>query len=171
MTATNPLDKQAEREFVTSRVFNAPRELVFDAWTNPEHLLNWSVARCTNDPRPGGMLHYAMSTPDGNLMWGKWIYREIGRPERLEVIQSFSDEAGGTAPHPLAPDWPREVLSVAAFEEDGGRTTLTIRWSPHNATEAERATFDAAYAQMQQGWAGMFDQFARYLAKQSGSMV
>ena len=165
MTATNPATQPTTHEFTTSRVFNAPRELVFDAWMQPEHLLKWSVARCTNDPRPGGMLHYAMRTPDGSLMWGKWIYREIHRPERLEVIQSFSDEAGGTTRHPMAAEWPLEMLSVATFEESDGKTTLTVRWTPHNATEAERATFEAAQAQMQHGWAGMFEQFAVYLAK------
>ena len=164
MTASIPADQQTDADFVTLRVVDAPCELVFDAWTQAEHLLQWSVARCTNDPRPGGMLHYAMRTTDGYLMWGKWIYRRIDRPERLEVIQSFSDEGGGTTPHPLAPEWPREVLSIATFDENDGRTTLTIRWSPHNATESERATFNAAHAQMQQGWAGMFDQFAAYLS-------
>ncbi len=152
-------------DFTTSRVFDAPRELVFDAWTNPEHLLKWSVAQCTNDPRPGGMLHYAMRTPDGNLMWGKWIYREIKRPERLEVIQSFSDEAGGTARHPMADQWPLEMRSVATFDESDGTTTLTVRWTPHNASDAERATFEAASAQMEQGWAGTFAQFAEYVGK------
>lgn len=165
-TATiEPHQQAADREFVISRTFDAPRDFVFEAWTDPEHLKKWSIDRCTNDPRPGGVLHYAMRTPDGSLLWGKWIYREIAKPSRLEYIQSFSDEGGGIARHPLAPDWPLEVLSVVTFEENDGKSTLTVRWSPHNATEAERATFNAAHANMQQGWTGMLDQFAAYLAK------
>jgi uncharacterized protein YndB with AHSA1/START domain len=163
MTAADPASEQNVGAFTTSRVLNTPRELVFDAWTQPDHLLKWSVAQCTNEPRPGGMLHYAMRTPDGSLMWGKWIYREINRPERLEVIQSFSDETGGTTRHPLSDQWPLEMLSVATFDESDGKTTLTVRWTPHHAAEAERTTFAAAHGQMEQGWAGMFDQFAAYV--------
>lgn len=154
----------AERDFVISRTFDAPRELVFDAWSDPEHLKRWSVERCTNDPRPGGVMHYAMRTPDGSLMWGKWVYREIVRPERLEYIQLFSDESGAVTRHPFAPEWPLEMLSTVTLEENAGKTTMTIRWSPQNPTESERATFNAAQAQMQQGWNGMFEKFAAYLA-------
>jgi uncharacterized protein YndB with AHSA1/START domain len=155
----------SDHDFVISRTFNASRDLVFDAWSNPEHLKKWSVERCTNDPRPGGAMHYCMRTPDGTALWGKWIYRAITPPERLEYIQTFSDEAGGLTRHPFAPEWPLEMLSTVTFEETAGKTTMTIRWSPHDATDSERATFHAAQAGMQQGWAGMFDQLAAYLAK------
>ena len=117
------------------------------------------------DLRPGGTYHYAMQTPDGKVMWGKFAYREIVPPEKLVFINSFSDEAGGVTRHPMAPTWPLEMLSVFTFEEQpGGKTKFTIRWSPHNATGEERKTFDAGHASMTQGWGGTMEQLAAYLA-------
>ena len=56
-------------------------------------------------------MHYGMRTPDGNEMWGKWIYREIVKPERLVVVASFSDAQRGITRHPLSPEWPLETPS------------------------------------------------------------
>ena len=66
----------------------------------------------------------------------------------------------------IAPTWPLEMLSIFTFESvEGGKTTFTVRWSPHNATEEERKTFDAGHASMNQGWSGTMDQLEAYLAK------
>jgi uncharacterized protein YndB with AHSA1/START domain len=84
----------------------------------------------------------------------------------MVFINSFSDEAGGTTRHPLHQSWPLETLSVFTFDEQpGGKTKVTIRWSPHNATEEERKTFDAGHASMNQGWGGTIDKLEAYLAK------
>ena len=107
-----------------------------------------------------------MRSPAGQEMWGKWVYREIAPPERLVFVQSFSDEAGNTTRAPFSADWPLEVLSVVTFAEHGGRTTVTLRGVPVNATEAERKTFAAGYESMRQGWAGTLDQLAEHLAKE-----
>ena len=102
-------------------------------------------------------------------MWGKFVYREIVPPARMVLINSFSDEAGGTTRHPLHMSWPLEMLSVFTFEEQpGGKTKLTIRWSPHNATEDEQKTFDAGHDGMRQGWGGTMEQLEAYLAKANG---
>ena len=170
MTAPQSIDI-AEREFVISRLLDAPRDLVFNVWTQREHIERWfgpegvSIVHCTNDLRPGGVMHYGMRTPDGNVMWGKWIYVEISAPERLVCVTSFSDEAGGVTRHPLSAGWPLETLSTITFEERNGSTELTIRWAPHNSTELERETFDAAHDGMRQGWTGTFNQLNDYLAK------
>jgi uncharacterized protein YndB with AHSA1/START domain len=85
----------------------------------------------------------------------------------MVMVTSFSDEAGGITRHPMAPTWPLEMLSTFIFEDEpGGKTKVTIRWSPHNATEEEQKTFDAGRDSMQQGWGGTLDQLAAYLAKQ-----
>ena len=89
------------REFVISRTFDAPRELVWKAFTEREHLMQWfgpkgfKMLAGTVDLRPGGTFHYGMQAPDGKTMWGKWIFREIVPPERLVTVVSFSDEQGG----------------------------------------------------------------------------
>ena len=103
---------------------------------------------------------------DGAAIWGKFVFREIVPPQRMVFINSFSDEAGGITRHPMSATWPLEMLSVFTFEEEpGGKTKVTIRWSPHNASEEERKTFDAGHDSMRQGWGGTMDQLAAYLAK------
>jgi len=158
--------------FVISRVFDAPRDKVWKAWTEVERLKQWwgpkgfVVTHCKVDLRPGGIMHYCLRTPDGNEMWGKFAYREIVKPERLVWINSFSDKEGGTTVHPMSPDWPREMLTKVTFEEQGGKTKVTVQWTPVDAsTEVERKTFEDGRGSMQQGWTGTFEQFEQYLAR------
>src|SRR5579864_531181 len=95
-----------KKPFVLSRTFNAPRELMWKAWTERDHLMQWfgpkgfTMPVAKMDFRPGGMFHYCMQSPDGNRMWGKFVYREIVVPERIVLVNSFSDEAGGITRHP-----------------------------------------------------------------------
>ena len=81
-------------------VLNAPRELVFKAWTEPERLARWfgprgwSLPVCTIDLRPGGVWHYCMRGPAGEESWGRAVYAEIVPPERLVYTDAFSDAQG-----------------------------------------------------------------------------
>jgi uncharacterized protein YndB with AHSA1/START domain len=158
-----------EREFVSTRVFNTPRELVWRALTEAERLKHWwgpkgfTMLACTVDLRPGGLFHYCMQAPSGHQMWGKFVYREIVAPERLVFVSSFSDDKGGATRHPMSATWPLEVLNTLTLEEHDGRTTLTLRGGPINATEAERKTFAGGFESMQRGFAGTWDQLAEYL--------
>jgi uncharacterized protein YndB with AHSA1/START domain len=160
-------------DFVITRVFDAPRELVFRAWAETERMAQWfgpkgfTTITAKNDPRPGGTYHWCMKSPDGQAMWGKWVYREIVAPERLVFVNSFSDEAGNITRHPWSSDWPLEMLTTVTFAEDAGRTTLTIRWSPLNATAVERNAFDAGRGSMTQGWTGTLDRLTGYLGEGS----
>ena len=159
------------QEFVVSRVFDVPRELVWKAWTERDRLMQWfgpkgfTMTAANLDFRPGGTFHYALRSPDGKEMWGKFVYREIVPPRRIVLVNSFSDAAGGITRHPFAPNWPREMLSTTTFAEHRGITTITIRWSPLNATPEERQTFDASHEGMRMGWGGTFDQLAEYLVR------
>lgn len=159
------------QEFVISRTFDAPRDLVWKVFTDPEHMKQWwgpkgvTVVKSDMDLRPGGSFHYAMRTPDGQTMWGKMAYREITPPSRIVFVNSFSDEAGGTTRHPMAPTWPLEMLSTFLFEDLGGKTKFTVHWTPLNASEEEQATFAAGHDSMKQGWGGTLDKLAPYLAK------
>src|SRR5712691_9215682 len=152
------MDAKNSEAFVITRVFDAPRELVWKACTEPERMMHWwgpkgfSVRVAKMDFRPGGVYHYCLRSPDGHDMWGKFVYREIAAPERIVFVNSFSDEKGGLTRHPMSPNWPLEMLSTFTFNEDKGKTTLTIRWSPLNATEAERKTFDSGHESMRKGW-------------------
>jgi uncharacterized protein YndB with AHSA1/START domain len=117
------------------------------------------------DFRPGGTFLFCMRTADGMDMWGKFVYREIVAPERIVLVHSFSDENGGITRHPMSPTWPREMLSTTTFMEVAGKTTISIKWAPLDATEEERKTFDAGHGGMRFGWTGTLDQLEAYLAK------
>jgi uncharacterized protein YndB with AHSA1/START domain len=178
LTATHPVGnttmtastQPVGTEFIITRTFEAPREVVWKAWTERERLMRWfgpkgvTIAKADLDLRPGGVFHYCMETPDGHEMWGKWTFLEITPPDRLIVIVSFSDANQGITRHPMSATWPLETLSKTTFTEHDGRTTLEIRWSVYNGTAEEQATFDGAHDGMKQGWTGTLDQLEEYLA-------
>ena len=161
----------AGQDFVITRILNAPREKVWRAWTEREHLVLWfgpkgsTISHAALDFRPGGTFHYAMRSTDGTEMWGKWTFREIVAPQKLVLVSSFSDAKGGLTPAPMIDNWPLETLSTTTFEEHDGKTKITLRWAPLNATESQRQTFAKMHDSMQQGWGGTFEQLSVYLAK------
>ena len=156
--------------FVISRVFDAPRQLVWKAWTERDRLMQWfgpkgfTMRVATLDFRPGGIFHYCLRSPDGRDMWGKFVYREIIVPQRIVLVNSFSDDKGNLTRHPMSPTWPREMLSTTTFAEYQGKTTITLAWTALNPTEEERKTFNTGRDGMRMGWTGTFDQLAQYLA-------
>jgi uncharacterized protein YndB with AHSA1/START domain len=162
----------SSKEFVISRVLDAPRDLVWKAFTEAERMKQWwgpkgfTVIASKMDLRVGGTYHYGMKAPDGTPMWGKFVFREIVPTERMVFINSFSDEAGGTTRHPGHASWPLEMLSSFTFEDvPGDKTRFTVRWAPHNATADECKTFDEGRDSMRMGWTGTMEQLEAYLAK------
>src|SRR3954469_22745411 len=144
MAESTLTNQTSGRQFVITRDFDAPRELVWKAWTEPERMTQWwgpkgfTMRTSKIDLRPGGVYHYGMRSPEGFEMWGKLTYREIVAPERLVFIVSFSDEEGGITRHPMSQTWPLEVLNTLTLTERDGVTTLTLRGEPLNATDEER---------------------------------
>jgi uncharacterized protein YndB with AHSA1/START domain len=160
-----------EKELVITRVFNAPRELVFKAWSDAKHLAQWwgpkgfEMGVMKLDFRPGGEFHYSMKTPDGQTMWGKFIYREIAPPDRLVFVNGFANEKGEFIQSPMINPWPLEILNTVTLTEHAGKTTLTLRGGPINASEEQMQAFENLRASMQQGFKGTFDQLEEYLAQ------
>ena len=166
------LEKDADdKEFVISRAFDAPRDKVWKAWTDREQLMQWfgpkgfTMTTAKLDFRPGGTFYYCLRSSDGKETWGKFVYREIIAPERIVLVNSFSDEKGNLTRHPSSPTWPMEMLTTTTFTEEKGKTTVTVRWIPLNPTDDERKTFEGARDGMRQGWTGTFDHLSDYLAK------
>jgi uncharacterized protein YndB with AHSA1/START domain len=159
------------RPFVISQVFDVPRERLWQAWSERGQLMQWfgpkgaTIPAAKLDFRPGGMFHYCLCLPDGQEIWGKFVYREIARPERMVLVSSFADEDGGLTRHPFSATWPLEMLSTITLANFGAQSRLTVQWSPLNPTEAERKTFDASHDSMIQGWSGTFEQLTAFLAK------
>jgi uncharacterized protein YndB with AHSA1/START domain len=117
------------------RIFAAPRELVFEAWTKPEYLLQWYAPRgCTIrfaaiDVRPGGRFHSCIHNPSFGDCWCVGVYREIVRPERIVYTLATADSAGNEIEPAKAghdPRWPRETLVTVTFEDLRGATQLTL---------------------------------------------
>src|SRR5665213_745715 len=129
---------QTKHELVITRIINAPRELVFKAFTESERLAQWwgpkgsEIKVSKLELRPGGIFLYNMPTPDGHFMWGKFVYREIISPERIIFISSFSDENGNTIRAPFSETFPLEVMNTLTLIEENGKTHLTLRGVPIN---------------------------------------
>jgi uncharacterized protein YndB with AHSA1/START domain len=118
LTVTTPTDT----EIVMTRVFDAPRRMVFDAWTKPELLKRWHGARgwnlvvCEVDLRVGGVWRFVSRGPDGADMGHGGVYREIVPPDRLAYTELFDDQS-----------YPGESFITHMFVERNGKTTLTSR--------------------------------------------
>ena len=157
-------------DFVVTRTFNAPRELVYDSMTQTEHLQKWwGPQGCTievikNEPRPGGVFHYCMRFGPGIDMYGKFEYRELVRPERIVFINGFADAEGNRIRYSLSPTWPIEVLNTTTLVEQDGKTIMTLRSTPLGDDPIEIETFKAGHASMEQGFGGMYDVYEQYLA-------
>jgi uncharacterized protein YndB with AHSA1/START domain len=108
----------SEREITLTRIFDAPRGLVFDAMTKPELLKRWfgprgySLAVCDVDLKVGGRWRFVLRGPDGADMGMSGVYREIASPERLVSTEAFDE-------------YPGEALATIVLVEDGGKTTFT----------------------------------------------
>ena len=166
------MENQKQNELVITRTFNAPRALVFKAFSEREALDQWwgpagmEMSNTTLDFRPGGTYHYGMKTPDGNIMWGKFRYLEINEPEQIVFISSFSDKDGNIARAPFFDKFPLEIRNTLTLTENNGKTTLTLRGGPINATEEEQNAYMGMISGMEQGFGGTFDQLEAYLEKQ-----
>ena len=157
----------AERELVISRVFDAPRELVWKAWTEPEHLMRWWGPKnftspvCKIDFRVGGVYLFCMRSPEGREFWSTGVYREIVEPSRIVYTHSFADEKGVPVPashYEMPGDWPAETHSTVMFEEHQGKTRLTLRHvGIPSGVMSEMATA---------GWNESFDKLAESLEKE-----
>lgn len=162
----------ADQELLITRIFEAPRELVFRAFSEAERLVQWwgpkgfEMGVSWLDFRPGGVFHYSMKAPNGMEMWGKFVYREIVPPEKIVFVNSFSDATGGLTRHFAWPEWPLEILNTLTFEEHQGKTTLTLRGGPINAPENEMQFFLEAKKGVNMGFNATFDQLETYLEAQ-----
>jgi len=157
-------------KFEISRVFEASRARVWEAWTSPEQLAQWLGLKGTSstvkhfDLKPGGYLHSRLTAADGTISWGKNTYREIDPPRRLVWEQGFSNEAGDIVKAPFPMPWPRLMLTTVIFEDEGAGTRVTLTWEPINPTREEQASFAQMLPSMTGGWTGTFDQLDGFLA-------
>ena len=156
------------KELVITRTFNAPRELVFKAFSEAERMAKWwappgmAIEVVRFEFKPGGMFLYC-SKNEQFEMWGRFVYKDILSPERIVFINSFSDKDGNIAKSPFHPVWPLEVHNTLTLTEADGKTTMELRGGPINATAEEQKVFEENTGNMQQGFKGVLDQLEAYL--------
>ena len=150
------VDARGELEIVMTRVFDAPRTLVFDAYTKPELLKRWlgvfdgwTLPVCEIDLRVGGAYRWVWRNADGREMGVRGIYREIVPAERLVNTENFDQ-----------PWYPGESLITVLFTERAGKTTLTVTMR-YASREARDGVLESG---METGVAGSYDKLAELLA-------
>lgn len=148
------------------RVFAAPRELVFDAWTKPALLLQWYAPQgCTVhfasiEVRPGGRFHSCIRNPRFGDCWIVGVYREIVRPERIVYTLATADSEGNEIEPAKAghdPRWPPQTLVTVTLAQARGGTKLTLE---QNVSEAL-----AKHTGAHPSWLEMLDRLADVIAK------
>jgi len=153
-TGTLKVEIQGDREIVMTRVFDAPRHLVFEAFTKPELLKRWFGPRgftmpvCEVDYQVGGGFHFVLEGPNGKRMGMRGVYREIDAPERSVHLESFDDYPGEPA-----------VVTTVMIEKDGKTTLTATVLSP--SKEVRDAVLKSG---MEHGAAETYDRLAELLA-------
>jgi uncharacterized protein YndB with AHSA1/START domain len=158
--------KQAEQNLAITRVINAPRELVFKAWTDPEMFKKWwgphgfTTPVCEIDFRPGGKILFCMRSPDGKDYWNGGVYRKIVEPSLIVTSDYFADEKGNKvspAVYGMVGEFPDELEITIRFDKVDGKTRLTMEQSiPLSIAQRIGAP---------RGWNQSFDKLAEYLEK------
>ena len=152
----------ADKQIVITRVFDAPRELVWKVWTDPEHIAQWWGPRgftttvTAMDLRPGGKWRYIMHGPDGNDYPVNGVFKEVVPHERIVTTDEFDDGFG----EKMGIDLPKGIVATALFEDLGKQTKLTLIVS--HATVEDRKKHEAMG--VVGGWNSSLDCMVDYLA-------
>lgn len=158
--------------FVINRSFDAPIDVMYDMWTNPDHFQKWlpptgfTMKFLQADIRAGGKTSYSMTAENGGLtMYGRAEYLKLEKPHTLVYTQQFCDEKGNVSRHPHAPTWPETMRTTVQLTEEGpNKTRVTVTWEVvGKATPEEWDTFTKSRGGMTQGWTGSFDKLDDYL--------
>jgi len=158
----NPDDQVSD--IVVEQVFKAPRKTVFNAWTQPEHLVQWwapdgcRATYCTVDFRVGGKFHWCMEIPPDRQIWARGVYKEIAPPERLVYVDSFADALGNRVSpsyYGMSTAHPLESLVTVTFADVGLDTRVVLRHTIPKSVPERAGTAD--------GWSQMFNRLAVHL--------
>ncbi len=155
--------------FVIEREFDAPREHVWNAWTDPEKLAHWygpGVETVIHklDVRPGGLWLCEMRW-GGNPNYQRIEFKEVVEPERLVWLHCTADAEWNLTASPMNADWPKIIHTTVTLDNSGGKTRLRLTWVPHDASEAEIACFANAGEGMTKGWNAGMDLIAELLTQ------
>ncbi|MFN3247933.1 SRPBCC domain-containing protein [Roseibium album] len=159
-------------EYILERRFNAPRELVWKTWTQPELLARWygpGVETVIHklEVQPGGLWLNEMKFGGGSH-FQRVEYTEVVEPEKLVWLHSVSDADWEISANPMMPDWPRTLLTTVTFIQAGDQTEVRLIWTPHEASEAEITCFAGAISGLDKGWGKGMEMLADLLEELQG---
>jgi len=163
--------KNSEAVLTLTREFDAPRELVFNAFAEAEALAEWwgpvgfKMTVTQLDFKPGGRCHFKMENGT-DVMWAILVFGKIIRPELIEITVSFSNEEASITRAPFFESWPLEILNVFTLTEKAGKTTITTKSYPVNASEAEVVSFQQNKSSFKAGLTASLDKLAQHLSGQ-----
>ena len=165
------MKKTDTKPSIITREFNAPRQLVFNAWTQVHHLNNWMFpmpgCRCdfvSADIEDGGSSLHKITMPNGHEMWLFTQYETVQSPEKLVFLQYMSNQKGDIVYSPHIPNWPQHMLATLLFKELAeDRTEITFHWEPRHASTEELAAFEATREDHDKGWGAGMNQLEAYL--------
>jgi uncharacterized protein YndB with AHSA1/START domain len=158
-------------DFIHVHEFDAPKELVFKAFSTAEALNEWwgPVESCNTvlqlDFQPGGIFHYQMETK-GRISYGRFIFGEIKPFDLLEFTNAFADENAQIVKAPFDLELPLEIFYRLTFAENQGKTTVTLTGQPVNASTEQEDVFKSINNDMRQGFGATFNQLSAYLKNQ-----
>ena len=155
---------------VLTRDFDAPMQLVYEAWTQENHLCKWQVPSAevsceykSADIKAGGSALHKMVMPNGHEMWLLTQYHELSPYHTIVFRQYESNEAGEIMP-PSMPNWPKEIQATIKLSDNDGVTHMQFIWQPINPTAEEAEAWEASRSQHGKGWGGSFELLAGYLS-------
>ncbi|MEM8919983.1 MAG: SRPBCC domain-containing protein [Pseudomonadota bacterium] len=153
--------------YVLERRFNASRDLVWRAWTEPDLLSHWFGPNIETiihkfELEPGGLWLNEMRMGDTS-MYQRAEFTEVTPTTRLCWLQGSSDADWNLIKTPNMPDWPLQMLTEVAFESDGDATQMRLEWTPFEASKAEIEAFAAAMDGLGKGWGAGMDLLADLL--------
>ena len=143
-------------EYRLDRIFDAPRDLVWRAWTDPEILSEWygpgvETIIHAYDLEPGGSWLNEMKWGE-NSNYSRMDFKEVTPKDRLVWHHCSTDGEWNIAPNPMMPDWPTVLLTTVTFEDQGDKTNVSLVQVPLDASDAEMASFAEKMRGMDGGW-------------------
>lgn len=160
-----------EEQFFIARAFDAPIERMYALWTEPQLLAQWlpptgaTMRFIRTDIRVGGTSFYEMPHPAGGTLHGLIHYLALEEPNRIVYTQQFCDAQERIVRAPFFEHWPETMLTTVEFAQEApGRTRVTLRWQPQDASAAEVAEFVKQRGGMTMGWSGSFGKLEALLA-------
>ncbi|MES2796562.1 MAG: SRPBCC domain-containing protein [Bacteroidota bacterium] len=161
-----------KQELIIERVFNISKQLVYEAFTQSNHLAQWwgpvgfTIEVISSEIKVNGKFHYSMKSADGYEMFGIFHYKELEPFDKIVFTNSFADEHGNIIPAPIEGPFPSKILNTWTFIEKDNQTILTLKGTPFTDNLNEIEGFTGLHEDMNQGYNKTIDQLESYINAQ-----